>query len=122
MRVPLEGESGEIIECVFRAGVAELTGQTITPENLCHFKVDQVRGVQAFSWGEYAVFDGFDALLAQEQVDQRGGIENDQLASRSSRTRSADGRETRTRALPARRRRSSEGLGRPARTLISATR
>ncbi len=122
MWIPLQAKGGQVIERLFRPDFRNLSLQHVPPQNLCHLKVNKVGNVQAPAGGKHPISDHLRAIKAQQEVDESRGVKDDQRSSRSSRTRSAGGRETFAGALPSSLRRISAGAGRSAMRRISLMR
>ena len=114
VRVPGQAEVGKVLQGLLPAAPAQPTRSGIPSKNLHDLDVDQVRGVQRLPVSKDTLLDRLSRSCAQEDLDHRGGINDDHLLSRSSRTAASGERGPFTGARDASRRLNSSRVGRSA--------
>lgn len=122
MGITLERQIGEIGESGLARCRIDIAGRDIAADHLGNFDVEQMGSVQALSRIEETCFDGFCSCSAQQRLEHRRGVDDDQRLSRSARTASAGESESLAFGRFAKRSRNSSKLGRSATRRISSRR
>ena len=79
---------GKILEGLFCAWSGNFPLPYQAPQNLRDFNVEQLRGVHLFRPRKSALHQSVRAVRAQQNFEQRRGINHDQRLSRSARSNS----------------------------------
>jgi len=83
--VPLHGKRREIVERMRGTRNRNVFALDQPPQYLHDFDIDQMGGMKTFVRREGARTDSLCASGSEEELEQRGGVEDDQRRSRSAR-------------------------------------
>lgn len=121
MTVALQRKVIQVLEQRTTPSLRELAREREPTRHLRHFHVDQLRGMQRLLGGEEAIFQAPAGRARQQELEDDGGVDDDQRASRSARTAAAGASEGETGVRSASRARISSGVARSAarRTICS---
>ncbi len=86
VRMPLDDQLLEVRQCNSRAHRGNLLRLHQAPHHLQDLDVDQMWSMQTLRWMECAGSDALRPRRPENQLDSSRRIEDDQLASRSSRS------------------------------------
>lgn len=96
MGVARNSEVLQIKHCLLSTGCRNCSFTHQAPEDLGNFEIQEVRSMQGLVLRVDALFDALSGRCLKEPLHCGGRIENDHLASRSSRTRRAVSSSTET--------------------------
>lgn len=114
MWISLERQVAQVFERAISTLLAERAGEGVAPQDLGHFEIAQMRSVERLA-GEEEPFGYVRRVAgAQEQLEDRGGVDDDRARARSARTARAGETRVTAEGRLASRRRSSSRVGRSA--------
>lgn len=88
MRVPLNDEPRKVIERLLSADYRDGLELHQAAQRLRDFYVDQMGSLKSFAGGQCSRGDAFRPIGSQKELEERGGVNDDQRLSRSARTMS----------------------------------
>ena len=114
MRISPQGKVREVGERQTAARAIDFAAQSVAPDHLRDFDIEQMRRVERLTGGEQPILHGFRRRSAQKGFEQRRSVDDDHARSRSARTASAGGTEGAVSVRLRKRARNSSIVGRSA--------
>ena len=86
MWISLERQIAQVFEGAIATLLAQRAGDGVAPQDLGHLEIQQMRGVERLAGQKEPFGDLHRVAGVQEQLEDRGGVDDDHARARSART------------------------------------